>query len=144
MQKPLEILVPTDGDGMPEVMGDFKIAGVHNPGPEILINFLEVGGGKNLEIFPTNNPIDVIKLEEKSFIEATLINAGNPTIFVMASALGLTGKELPNELDKDRTLMETLEKIRCLGAVKMGMAVSIAEVKEKLLATPKISIVSPA
>ena len=36
-------------------MGDYWIAGINNPGPEIIINFLEVGGGKNKEIFPTNN-----------------------------------------------------------------------------------------
>lgn len=45
-------------------MGDFKIAGITNPGPEIIINFLEVGGGKNLEVFPTNNPVDTLDLPE--------------------------------------------------------------------------------
>lgn len=64
-----------------------------------------------------------------STIEATLVNAGNPTIFVKAESLGMTGKELPSEIDKDKKLMEALELIRCTGAVRMGMAESISVVK---------------
>ena len=40
------------------------------------------------------------------FIEATLVNAGNPTVFVAADALGLTARELQPQVNGDAALLE--------------------------------------
>ena len=49
-----------------------------------------------------------------------MINAGNPTIFVDASALGLTGTELQGEVNVRDDLLLRAEAVRAHGAVAMG------------------------
>lgn len=43
---------------------------------------------------------------------ATLINAGNPTIFIRAADLGLTGTEMPAVVNADADLLARAETIR--------------------------------
>ena len=60
----------------------------------IKINFKEPGFSDKSLIFPTGNKIDLISLNGKyagKKIEASLVNVGNPTIFVRAKDVGLTG-----------------------------------------------------
>ena len=53
-------------------------------------------------MFPTGNSIDALDVPGVGTIEATLINAGNPTIFVDAARLGLTGTELQKRHQRQR------------------------------------------
>jgi hypothetical protein len=73
----------------------------------------------------------------------TLITAGNPTVFVDASALGLAGHELQSRIDTDPALLAKGEAIRAHGAVAMGLAKSAEEASRTRLHTPKIAWVSP-
>src|SRR3546814_19930474 len=54
-------------------------------------------------------------------IEASMVDAANSGVFVMADRLGLTGTEMPADLDARPDLMEKLEANRCAAAVAMGM-----------------------
>jgi 2-methylaconitate cis-trans-isomerase PrpF len=76
-------------------------------------------------------------------VEATLITAGNPTVFVEAAALGLEGHELQAAVNADRDLLARSESIRAAGAVAMGLAKSAAEASATRLHTPKIAFVAP-
>ena len=138
--------VPVRGGDVVEE-GDFVLDGVTFPSAEIRIEFIEPGGMGDegdapAEMFPTGNVRDRIDVPGVGVVEMTLITAGNPTVFVDASALGLAGHELQSRIDTDAALLATGEAIRAHGAVAMGLAKSAAEASRTRLHTPKIAWVS--
>jgi probable AcnD-accessory protein PrpF len=116
--------------------GDFELDGVTFPAAEVKLEFMDPG--EEGEMFPTGNVIDVLE----GNIEATLINAGNPTVFVAASSLGLKGNEMQPDINENAGLLARLERVRALGAVKMKLAKNLAEAAERQH-TPKISFIAP-
>lgn len=60
-------------------------------------------------------------------------------VFVDAADLGLTGTELPKDLDADPAVMGLLDRIRRAGAVAMGLC---STVEDAPLAVPKIAMVA--
>jgi len=128
-------------NGAPEVSGNYRLDGVTQPGAEIVIEYLDAGGGANP--LPTGRVVDTLEVPGVGKIEATLVNAGNATIFVRAADLGLSGTELQPEVNGNPALLAKFEAIRAAGAVAMGLAASAAEATAKRPATPKISFVAP-
>ena len=59
-------------------------------------------------------------------IEASLVDAANPGVFVAAESLGIAGNEMPADLDADTDLMARLQAIRKAGAAAMGLKFSPA------------------
>jgi hypothetical protein len=55
-------------------------------------------------------------------IRASLVDAGNPCVFVDAAALGLDGTEAAERLESEADLMQALETLRRQAAVIMGLA----------------------
>ena len=126
--------------------GDFELDGVTFPAAEVKLEFLdpgaedgEDGGGA---MFPSGRPLDTLDVPGEGEIEATLINAGNQTIFIDASSLGLKGTELQRDVNGNPDLLERAERIRAFGAVAMGLASSAAEATAKRPHTPKLAIVA--
>jgi 2-methylaconitate cis-trans-isomerase PrpF len=68
-------------------------------------------------------------------VEASLVDATNPMVFVRARDLGLTGTEGPEAIDADRALSARLEAIRVEAAERMGIPGSAA--------IPKVAVVAP-
>ena len=128
-------------NGAPEVSGAYKLDGVSEPGAEIVIEYLDAGGGANP--LPTGQVVDLLEVPGVGRIEATLINAGNATIFVRAADLGLTGTELQPEVNSNAALLARFEAIRAAGAVAMGLAATAGEATARRPATPKLSFVAP-
>jgi 2-methylaconitate cis-trans-isomerase PrpF len=126
--------------------GDFELDGVTFPAAEIRIEFLEPGGGDGEEeggaMFPTGHLADVLDVPGVGRLQATLINAGNPTVFVEASALGLKGTELQEAVNADAALLARCESVRAHGAVAMGLASSVEEASRSRLHTPKLAFMS--
>ena len=146
--------VPMSGGEVQE-LGDFELDGVAFPAAEIQLEFLdpaadegEGGGGggqatgKIGSTFPTGNHIDVLDVPGVGKVEATLINAGNPTVFVDASRLGLKGTELQGDINGDKVLLQRVEAVRALGAVAMGDAATPEEATTRRPHTPKLSFVA--
>jgi hypothetical protein len=75
-------------------------------------------------------------------IEATMIDAGNPTIFVDAAKLGLKGTELQPDINGDKKLLATAEAVRAHGAVAMGLTRTAEEATAKRPGTPKLAFVA--
>ena len=139
--------VPVRGGEVVEE-GEFVLDGVAFPAAEIRIEFLDPGGaGEEGDaggaMLPTGRVADRLEVPGVGSIEATLITAGNPTVFVEARALGLSGRELQGEVNGNRELLARGEAIRAHAAVAMGLAASAREASEKRLHTPKIAFVSP-
>jgi 2-methylaconitate cis-trans-isomerase PrpF len=93
-------------------------------------------------MFPTGRPIDFLDFSNGK-IAATLINAGNPTVFVRADDLGLKGTERQDDVNGDVSLLARLEAIRAQGAVAMGLARTAEEASRTVLHTPKLAFVAP-
>lgn len=128
----------TKEDGMPVYTGEDTLDGVSGTARAFRIDFLKPSSGRTL---PTGNATDTLNLKDGSSIEASLVNAGNPTIFVRAADLGLQGTELPPQLSEPSFLAK-IEEIRQQGAFTMGL-VDAPEDAAKRPATPKVSFVSP-
>lgn len=138
--------VPMQGGEVQE-LGGFELDGVAFPAAEVKVEFLdpaadEESDGAGGAMFPTGNRIDVLDVPEVGRIEATLINAGNPTIFVDAVRLGLKGTELQGDVNGDKVLLQRAEAVRALGAVAMGLVATTDEATAKRPHTPKLAFVA--
>jgi len=121
--------VPVE-DGEAAVRGDFELPGVAGRGAAIRLDFLDPGGAATGRLLPTGAPREVI-----GGVEASLVDATNPMVFVRAADLGLEGTETPEAIDADRALGARLEALRVEAAGRMGIAGSAA--------VPKIAVVAP-
>ena len=129
--------VPITNGGVQE-LGDFVLDGVTFPAAETKIEFLNpVGEGS---IFPTGKTIEKLVVPEIGTFEATMINAGIPTIFLKAKELGYTGIELQEDINGDQLALEKFETIRAHGALAMGLIESVDEAENRQH-TPKIAFV---
>ncbi len=133
-------------DGQVLEEGDFQLDGVTFPAAEIRLEFLDPGGSEDDEesgaMFPTGRPLDMLDIPGVGNMQATLINAGNPTVFIHAGCLGLAGTELQDAVNGDLALLARCEAIRAHAAVAMGLADSAAEASAKRPATPKLAFVA--
>ena len=135
-------------DGQVQELGDFELDGVTFPGAEVRLEFLDPGAearecaDTSAGMFPTGNLVELIAVPGYQSVEATLINAGNPTVFVDAAALGLTGTELQADVNGNAALLAHCEAIRAHAAVLMGLCSSMAEATAKRPHTPKLAFVA--
>lgn len=132
-------------DGQVQETGDFELDGVAFPAAEIVVEFLDPadGGGEGGGgMFPTGRPVDTLEVPGVGTLEATLINAGIPTVFVDAQAIGFTGTELQPAINGDPAALEKLEAIRVAGALRMGLIRTPEEAATRQH-TPKVAFVAP-
>ncbi|SOE95204.1 2-methylaconitate cis-trans isomerase [Burkholderia sp. D7] len=127
--------------------GDFELDGVTFPAAEIRIEFLDPGGSEDGEesgggMFPTGNPVDALDVPGYGRFHVTMINAGNPAIFINAEDLGLLGNEMQADVNGNAGLLEKCEAIRAHAAVRMGLAATAEEVTTLRPHTPKLAFVS--
>lgn len=118
-------------DGEAEVEGDFELAGVPGTGARIRLEFLDPGGSVTGSLLPTGRARDVV-----GGVEASLVDATNPMVFVRASDLGVTRLDAPDLIDADAALGARLEAIRAAASAAMGLA-TLSQ------AVPKIALVAP-
>lgn len=132
-------------DGEVQECGDFELDGVIFPSAEIKLEFMDPGADEDSEggaMFPTGRMIDTLEIPGIGKLEATLINAGNPTIFVDAASLGFKGTELQHEINSDAEVLSRCETVRAYATVAMGLAATPNEATEKRPHTPKLAFVS--
>ncbi|OGB52219.1 MAG: putative methylaconitate Delta-isomerase PrpF [Burkholderiales bacterium RIFOXYC12_FULL_60_6] len=126
--------------------GDFELDGVAFPAAEVKLEFIDPasdeGESEGGAMFPTGNKIDTLDIPGLGKIEVTLINAGNPTIFVEAASLGLDGTELQSDVNGKTEILKLAESIRAHGAVAMGLVATTEEATEKRPHTPKLAFVA--
>ena len=129
--------------GQVQETGDFELDGVTFPAAEVQIEFLDPAddGKDGGAMFPTGNVVDNLEVPEIGTFQATLINAGIPTIFLNAEEIGYNGTELQDDINSDVAALARFEKIRAYGAVKMGLIQDINEAANRQH-TPKVAFVS--
>jgi len=128
-------------NGQVQETGDFELDGVTFPAAEVPLEFLEPADESGA-MFPTGNVVDTLEVPGVGSFQATLINAGIPTIFLNARDIGYTGTELQGDINEDRAALARFEIIRAHGAVRMGLIRDVAEAAQRQH-TPKIAFVAP-
>ena len=101
--------------------GDYRIAGVKAPGAPIKLKFIHPAGTISPRLLPTGNVVDTLEVPGVGSLQASFVDAANPLVFVRASDVGLTGTELPKDIDGIPGLLDKLERIRGVAAVKIGL-----------------------
>ncbi|WP_045416575.1 2-methylaconitate cis-trans isomerase PrpF [Vibrio owensii] len=127
-------------NGFVQETGAFELDGVTFPAAEIQVDFVDPADGEG-SMFPTGNLVDDLVVPDVGTFNATFINAGIPTIFVDAEALGYQGTELQDDINNDESALAKFESIRAHGALKMGLIDSLEEAQTRQH-TPKIAFVS--
>lgn len=109
-------------DGRAAVDGDTQIPGVAGSGSAVRLEFLDPGGATTGWLLPTGRVRDTLAVPGVGNIEASMVDAANACVFVRAADVGLTGLELPGELESNREAMARLDAIRIAASVAMGIA----------------------
>ena len=138
--KIIEAMIPVK-DGEVVFEGDYAIAGVPGRGARIVMNFPNSAGSKTGRLLPTGNVRDTMTLKDGRHVQVSLVDAANPSVFVKAADIGLTGLELPADCDTNPQILEVMEEIRVRAGVMMGLAKNIDQVGP---AVPKVAFVAPA
>jgi 2-methylaconitate cis-trans-isomerase PrpF len=107
--------------------GEAKIDGVAGTAAPIYLNFLDAWGAVTGSVFPTGQRIDVI-----DGTEVTCIDAAMPLMVVRAADLGVTGHELPTQLDTNTELMARIEQLR----LKAGQMMGLGDVSNSVIPKP--------
>ena len=131
--------------GQVQETGDFELDGVAFPAAEIVLEFIDPSDddGDGGSMFPTGNVVDALDVPGIGTLQATMINAGIPTIFINAVEIGYDGSELQPAINEDKAALAKLEAIRVAGALRMGL-IRTPEEAAKRQHTPKVAFVAPA
>lgn len=119
-------------DGHVVYGGDARIDGVPGTAAPIAVEFLDAAGSVCGSLLPTGNPVDRV-----AGVDATLIDNGMPVVVLEAAAVGRTGYEPRDVLDKDTGLKARLEEIR----LEAGRLMGLGDVSSKVI--PKMALVAP-
>jgi len=128
-------------DGMAAVEGDLAIPGVEGTGAPVRLDFLDPGGAITGKLLPTGKVAETLAVPGLGSLEVSMIDASNACVFLQARALGLTGTEMPAEIEANAALMQKLAAIRIAASLAMGVATSEEEAQRKT-AVPFIGFVT--
>lgn len=133
-------------NGQVQETGDFELDGVTFPAAEVQLEFLDPAAdeeGAGGAMFPTGNLVDELDVPGVGKLQATMINAGIPTVFVNARDIGFTGTELQDDINGNADTLAMFETIRAHGALRMGLIANIEEAARRQH-TPKVAFVAEA
>ena len=122
--------------------GDCVIAGVDGTAAELKVNFLNPAGAKTGLLLPTGNITDILDIPGFGPVEASILDVSNPMVLVKAEDIGMTGTELPEEINNNREVSDRLEKIRGTAACLMGFAENLEDATANSPAVPKVGFVT--
>ena len=143
-------------DGQVQETGDFELDGVTFAAAEIALEFMDpadeadttdttdaANGSNNSAsaLLPTGNLVDDLVVPGVGTLRVSMINAGIPTIFLNAEALGYKGTELQSDINSDPKALAMFETIRAHGAVRMGLIARVEDAAKRQH-TPKVAFVA--
>jgi 2-methylaconitate cis-trans-isomerase PrpF len=130
---------PTE-EGRARYHGDFRVPGVAGTGAAIRLDFVDPGGATTGMLLPTSRTKDLLQIKDETF-EVSMVDAVNACVFVRAVDLGLSGTELPEELERVPKSLETLDEIRVEASIAMGVAKDMVSARS-ISAVPYVGFVS--
>lgn len=114
-----------------EYEGNARIDGVPGTAAPVPIEFLDIAGSSCGALLPTGQVKEFI-----DGLEVTCIDNGMPVVLLKASDFGLSGRELPEELEANTELKASIESIR----IEAGKRMNLSDVSNKTV--PKMSLIS--
>ncbi|MCE2532041.1 MAG: hypothetical protein J4F44_06195 [Acidimicrobiia bacterium] len=134
--------VPLRGDRY-DPAGDFAIDGVPGTGARLHLEYLDAGGSIGRGALPTGQVREVVELPDLGAVPVSVVDVGNPAVFVAATALDVPAAVAasPAALDADEVLQGRLERIRCEAAVRIGVADSLSDAGRHHRTVPKVALV---
>ena len=139
-RKIIRATFPLDGE-QARYDGDLVIPGVAGTGAPVRLDFVEPGGAASGKLLPSGKVVDRLDVPDIGPLDASLIDAANPAVFLRAADIGLAGTELPDQIEANPKIMQLIEDIRVQGAVRMGLASDVAAARA--VSMPFIGLVSP-
>lgn len=133
--------VPTAG-GRARIDGDFVIPGVPGTGSRILLEFDEPAGSVTGALLPTGRACNELTLADGRTLHVSVVDAGNPTVFLRAADLGMTGTELPAALDTASAATAVLEEARGIVAEMLGLVADRRDATRLTPGLPKVGYVA--
>jgi 4-oxalomesaconate tautomerase len=112
--------------------GATAIDGVPGTAARVQLDFADIAGGSCGALLPTGSAVDQI-----DGVAVTMIDNGMPVVVMLATDLGISGGETPDELDSNDALHARLESIRLTAGQLMGLG----DVSDTTV--PKLTMVSP-
>lgn len=122
--------------------GDYTIAGVAGSASPIKIFITKPEGTVFGRLLPTGNPKDILEIPGFGSLEVSIVDAANPLVFVRAEDIGMSGRELPVDIDNQPHLLELLEDIRGMAAYELGMVTNFKQARNITPGVPKMTIVT--
>ncbi len=129
-------------DGLVISNGEYRIPGVPGTGSKIHVEFFDPAGSITGKLLPTGNTKDIIDLGEKGKFTVSIVDAGNPVVYLIPSEIGLKGTELPTEVEGMPETLKLIEEIRSVCAEMIGIVSDRSLATSKAPAYPKIGFVS--
>ncbi|MCM3794204.1 3-methylitaconate isomerase [Priestia megaterium] len=126
-------------NGKVKTEGSCMIPGVPGTGSPIYLSFENGEGAVTGKLLPTGNAIDFLQTSIGT-VKASIVDVGNPLVFVKAADIGLKGTELPHEYTDKQ--LKLFEEIRSIAAEKAELAPQDKATKLSP-AVPKMTIIAP-
>jgi 2-methylaconitate cis-trans-isomerase PrpF len=133
--------VPVES-GRARLDGDYAIPGVPGTGSRILLEFDEPAGSVTGSLLPTGRPCEEMTLADGRTVAFSVVDAGNPTVFLRAADLGLAGPELPSDLETADEATAALEEVRSIVAERLGLVADRHDATRLTPGLPKVGFVS--
>jgi 2-methylaconitate isomerase len=130
-------------DGRAAVEGELAIPGVHGTGAPVKLDFIAPSGATTGKLLPTGRALDRLDVPGLGALDVSMVDAANACVFVRAADIGLTGRELPGELEAKPAALARLQAVRI--AASQAMDIAKSEVEARAIAVvPFICVVSAA
>lgn len=123
--------------------GDFEIPGVPGTGAMIRIDFADTAGSATGKLLPAGDTVNLLEVEGIGKIRASVIDAANPVVFVLARDVDATGMEDRLEINANKVLMDKLEMIRAAGAKAAGIIKDCNMALKESPLIPQVAFISP-
>ena len=129
-------------NGRVQYGGEFAIAGVPGTAAPVRLRFLDPAGTLGKGLLPTGQAVDTLEVPGYGPVQVSIVDAANPLVFARAETLGMTGRELPEEINADSEKLSLLEAVRGLAAVKLGLIGDYTASAWETPGIPKMTIVT--
>lgn len=111
----IEATVPV-ADGRAASDGDTVIDGVPGTGAPLVTDYLDPAGSVTGALFPTGH-----RVEDLAGHRVSIVDVSSPYVFLAAVSVGLTGHELPADLNARADLLAELEAVRSDAGGRIGV-----------------------
>ena len=128
-------------DGKALVDGSFHIDGVPGTGAKVVMDWSGTVGSLTGKLLPTGRAKDTITVNGKQYT-VSLVDAGNPLVFIPAAELRMRGTETTAEIESNPELMAEILAIRAEAAVMFGLVDDPADAAAKSPYNPFFAIIS--